>query len=295
LLLLLAGGSLGAVVAYTFFNQYLNQLYTSDLFLAEMRPITSPAEYNMIMQRIRESWSKEYFIHFQYKVLVVSLLVFIVSLKRILRTEWIWAAQLVLATVGALLFFKMMGLQFLHHDYYVIAPFWPAIVLLVALATMQLALRLAWLPRLARHCLFGAVVLALLIPGLRQYRARMGDSYLSFSDYYTYRWMQGGAKGLASAGVPANATILVIGSGAPNLSLVYFDRRGLVWNPDRTQLPPTVLLSKMNEFGLDYLIMSQPVFQEMKSRYPDLMTTFAQFSATEQYVVLKPPHINQHW
>lgn len=295
LLLLLVGASLGSIVGHTLYNRHLNELYNSDLFLAEPRPLTTMAEYNMVLYRIRVSWSHEYFLPFQYQVLVASLVVCVLSLGRVLRTEWLWAAQLGLATVGGLLFFKLMGTQFFHHDYYVIAPFWPGLVLLVALGTTQLALRLGRLPRLARHLLFGAVVLGLLIPGLRKYRARMSDSYLPFSTDYNYRWMQGGAARLAAAGVPTSATILLVGDGAPNLGLIYFDRRGVVWNPDRNQLPPSVLVRKMTEVGLDYLIMNQAVFEEMRARYPDLLTTFRPFIATGQYVVLKPPHPIPHW
>lgn len=295
LLLLLAGASLGIIIGYTIYNQHLNKIYNSDLFLAEPRPLTTMAEYDMVMRRIRESWRHEYFVPFHYQVLVASLVVCVLSLGRVLRTEWIWAAQLGLATVGGLLFFKLMGAQFFHHDYYVIAPFWPGLVLLVALGITQLALRLGRLPHLARHVLFGAVALGLLIPGLRKYRARMGDPYLPFSADYNYRWMQGGAARLAAAGVPTSATILLVGDGAPNLGLVYFDRRGLVWNPDRNQLPPSVLVQKMQEVGLDYLIMNQAVFQEIRTRYPDLLTTFSPFITTGQYVVLKLPHLVPHW
>ena len=295
LLLLLVGVSLSSIVGYTLYNQHINEIYNSELFLAKPRPLTTMAQYDMVMRRIRESWSPEYFLPFQYQVLVASLVVCVLSLGRVLRTEWIWATQLGLATVGALLFFKLMGAQFFHHDYYVIAPFWPGLVLLVALATTQLALRLSRLPRLARHALFGAVVLGLLIPGLHKYRARMSDPYLPFSTDYSYRWMQGGAARLAAAGVPASATILLLGDGAPNLGLIYFDRRGLVWNPDRNQLPPSALVQEMNEVGLDYLIMNKPIFQEMRARYPDLLTTFSPFITTNQYIVLKPPHLAPHW
>jgi hypothetical protein len=197
--------------------------------------------------------------------------------------------------VGSLLFLKLMGVQFQHHDYYVLAPFWPGLVLVVALATTQLALHLGQLPRWVPQVLFVALALGILLPGLRRYRERMSEPYQAFSNDYTYHWMMGGATALTNAGVPPQATLLVIGSGAPNLSLVYFDRRGLVWNPDRQNLPPSALLQQMTQVGLDYLIMPRPVFEEMRARYTDLLTTFSEFTANGQYVVLKPPHAQPHW
>jgi 4-amino-4-deoxy-L-arabinose transferase-like glycosyltransferase len=295
LLLLLAGASLGAIAGYTIYNQHLNQAYQSTLFLAKARPFESAEHYDTVVRRIRESWSREYFVPFQYQLLLASALVCLLSVGRIVRTEWVWAVQLGLAVVGGTLFFRLMGAQFFDHDYYVLASFWPGLVLLVALATSQLALRLAGAPRLLRHVLFGAAVLGLLVTGLRQYRTRMADPYLTFSDYYTYRWMQGGAAQLAAARVPAKATILVIGEDAPNLSLVYFDRRGLVWNPDRSQLPTSAVLQKMTEVGLDYLIMRQAVFQEVAHRNPDLEAAFSPLISTKQYVVLQRRHAPRHW
>lgn len=295
LLLLLAGASLGAVLGYTLFNRYLNATYQSGLFLAKARPFDSEEHYQLVLRRIRELWSHEYFIPFQYQILLASVLVCLLSLRRIVRTEWVWLAQLALATVGSLVFFRLMGAQFFDHDYYVLASFWPGLVLLVALATTQLALRLAATPRLVRQVLFGAALVALLVPGLRQYRTRMGDTYLPFSDYYTYKWMQGGAAQLAAAHVPAQATILVIGEDSPNLSLVYFDRRGLVWKPDLNQLPTSAVLTKMTEVGLDYLVMRQGVFQNLLQQHPDLPAAFGPVASTPQYVVLKRLHAPPHW
>jgi hypothetical protein len=135
----------------------------------------------------------------------------------------------------------------------------------------------------------------LLATGLKQYRTRMADPYLKFSDYYTYRWMQGGAAQLAAAQVPSQATILVIGEDSPNMSLVYFDRRGLVWNPDRSQLLTSAVLQKMTDVGLDYLVMRQAIFQEVAQHNPDLPTAFQPLISTSQYVVLKRRNAPRHW
>lgn len=295
LLLLLAGASVALIVGYTLYNEYLNQAYDSELFLAAARPLTSMEQLDALVRRVRESWSYEYFVPFQYTVLLGSLAVCGLSLRRIGRTEWLWAAQLALATVGSALFIKLMGVQFQHHDYYVLAPIWPGLVLLVALATTQLALHLRGLPRWVPRVVFLALGLGILLPGLHRYRARMGEPYQGFSNDYTYHWMQGGAAALTQAGVPPQATLLVVGSGAPNLSLVYFDHRGLVWNPDLQNLPPGALLKQMTDVGLDYLVMPRPVFEELRTRYADLLTVFSEFSANGQFVVLKPPHALPHW
>jgi hypothetical protein len=136
--------------------------------------------------------------------------------------------------------------------------------------------------------LFGAVGLVLLVTGFQHFRARMGDPYRTFSAYYSYRWMQGGAAQLAAARVPASATLLVLGEDAPNLSLVYFDRRGLTWNPDSAHLPaPGELAQKMTAANLGYLVLRQELAHALARQHPDLPGTFQPFINTSRYVVLK--------
>jgi 4-amino-4-deoxy-L-arabinose transferase-like glycosyltransferase len=293
LLLLLAGASLGAIVGYTLYNRHLNETYQSTLFLATARPFESADQYHMVVDRMRHSWSHEYFVLPHYLLLLGSVLVCLASAARIARAEWLWAVQIGLAIIGGGVFFRFMGMQFYHHDYYVLAPFWPMLVLLVALATTQLAQRLV-VPRRLPQALFGVALVALLGFGLHRYRDRMAEPYLKFSDYYTYHWMQGGAAQLAAAHVPSDATILVVGEEPPNLSLVYFDRRGLVWKPDMSQLNATNLLQKLEEVGFGYVVMRQEVFQELAHGHPDVTAVFNSLINTPQYVVLKPLGAPKH-
>ena len=286
--------SVGAVVGYALFNRYLNEQYHSTMFLATIMPIQSSQQYEDIITRISLLWRFEYFTRVQYYVLYASAIVCLLGLPRLIRTEWLWLSQLGLAAVGGWLFFRLMGTQLMDHDYYVLAPFWPGLVLLVALATTQVAL---WqrIPALVRSSGFAVLLLLLLVPGLRHFRARTGDPYQPFSDYYTYRWMLGGADSLAAAHIPANNNILVLGEDAPNIALTYFDRRGLVWKPNINQMPSAELLGKMTAYGLDCIVMRQAVFHELAQAHPDLLPAFRTAVTTPQYVVLKRRSIIPHW
>lgn len=300
-LLALCAASLSSVVGYALFNRHLNAVYGSTLFLAQAMPIASAQDYEMVMMRLRDVWKYEYFTETHYFLLKGSALIGLLSLPRLIRTEWLWATQLGLAGVGGWAFFQLMGLQLIDHDYYVLAPYWPGLTLLVALATVQLtnwpvaAGRWAQVFHLTRYATFGGALLALLVLALPAYRARMRDPYRSFSDYYTYRWMQGGAAALRAAHVPPTATVLVLGEDAPNLSLLYFDRRGVVWKPDINRLPSPELLDKMNRTGLDYLLMRQEIFQALFDSHPDLQTAFTAVVRNSQYVFLHRIGAPKHW
>jgi 4-amino-4-deoxy-L-arabinose transferase-like glycosyltransferase len=295
LLLLQIGLSLAVIVGYTYYTRYLNATYHSWVFLAALKPITSAEQYDHLVARIKEVWLGEYWSPLQYRVLLASALLCVLSVGRVVRAEWLWASLIAVAAVGGVVFFWAMGPQFEIHDYYVLAPYWPALALLVALGTTLLAQRLARMPRWLPQVLFGALLLGLLVPGLRHYRARTSDPYPPFSEYYTYRWMQGGAATLTAAQVPTSATVLVLGEKAPNLSLVYFDRRGITWDPNLTELPQGAILQRMRDVGLDYLIMRQQVLQSVRQLHPDLLGAFQPLVANSQYVVLKRLNVARHW
>ncbi|GAB3239436.1 hypothetical protein GCM10027346_32720 [Hymenobacter seoulensis] len=289
-----AVASVGAVVGYALFNRHLNEQYQSTQFIAVAVPIENDQQYEAVVTRIKLLWQFEYFTPVQYYLLAASIVIILISLPRLIRTEWLWLSQIALAAMGGWMFFWLMGRQFLDHDYYVLAPFWPGLVLLFSMAIVRVA-TWNWLPVLARESIFAVGIIVLLAAGLPHHRARTGDPYKQFSDYYTYRWMEGGAQKLAEAQVPAHNTLLVLGEEAPNLALVYFDRRGLVWKPDLNRMPSAELLEKMTNYGLDCLVMRQAVFQDLQHTHPDLLPAFQEVVTTDQYVVLRRRSSIPHW
>jgi len=293
--LALSAISLGAVVAYARYNTYLNETYHSYIFLARARPFETEQQYQDVLQRIRDIWWPEYFTAAHYFLLKCSVVVCLLFGWRIVRTEWLWASLLALAAVGGYAFFRLMGLQFFDHDYYVLAPYYPGLALLVALAATQLASWRggpgpAWVGarqtalQLSQAGLAGAAIVGLLALGLPYYRARVSEPYGKFSDYYTYHWMQGGAAALTAAQVPASANLLVLGEEAPNLALVYFDRRGIIWKPDMHSLRSEDLTAFMRTNGLDYLLLRSELFGQL----PPLAGQFRPLLRTSSFVLLAP-------
>lgn len=286
-------GSVGLIVAYALFNRHLNEAYASNLFLASTMPIKTPEQYQHVLMRVNEVWWHEYFTEFHYLLLKVSVVICVISLWRIVRTDWLWISFLTVAALGGWAFFWLFGLQLIDHDYYVIAPYWPGLTLLIALATVQMATwslanrRWNQVWHLGRYMLFVGVLVPLVTLGLPRYRARMQDLYPPFSDYYTYKWMQGGANTLKASHVPQNSMLLVIGEEAPNVSLVYFDRRGITWKPAIPTLTIAAVVEKMETNRLDYLLMRRDIFQQLASLQPSLETVFKPIIKNERYVVLQ--------
>lgn len=293
--------SVAAIGGYILFNRHLNETYGATLFLAKAMPFENQQQYDMVRLRIEDGWWYEYFTKAHYIVLQLSAVVCLISLPRILRHDWFWAAQLLLAAVGGWLFFRLMGLQFADHDYYVLAPYWPVLTLLVALAVVQAcgvqvpSLRWNGVLQGARYVAVGVALVALVGLALQHHRRRLNDPYRPFSDYYTYRWMQGGAQALSAARVPDEATLLVVGEDAPNLSLVYFNRRGIVWNLNVAQTNTAQILDKMTSSGLDYLLMRQEVYQQLAQTHPDLLRSFTTKINNQRYAVLVRNNAIKHW
>ena len=271
-----AGLGSGLITLFFLHNQHLNDTCQSGQFLAATSPIQDPEKLHYVLQSVRRDWVAEYATPTHYRSLAVCAVLLLVFLRPNLRRYLPLTLLLLASVVIAYVFVQLMGAQLGVHDYYLICSLIPPALLLLLLALLNLG-RYTGRARYATSLGLGVLVVFLVVGGYKRLHRRMSDDYLPFSAHYTHLWMRGGAEELRRAGVPETSGVLVIDQ-APNTGLVYFDRRGLTWQPeDPGALTANNFLVRMAADSLDYAIMS-PSF------YAQLAPQHAAFAAAFEFV-----------
>ncbi|WP_129021898.1 hypothetical protein [Edaphocola flava] len=221
--------SIAVLIACYLYNAYLNKTYDSSLFLMTIRPISLRDAGAFLLKRFPNTWLKEYFIIPAY-ILIVGILVYNYRYRKqyVLPRYFFSLNQVLLA--GILLMSILMGSQFLDHDYYIIPIFMPFIVLQAYRLVIVSGQRAITRPQQKGIIV---VVVILLSWSYISTQQRLSWQYKGFSDDYHAEWMKQGAINLKKAGVPAGAQIIALNENAPNLAMVYFDRKGYVLNHER--------------------------------------------------------------
>ncbi|MBF9235839.1 glycosyltransferase family 39 protein [Hymenobacter sp. BT683] len=291
--LLWAGVGFGAIVAFFLHNQYLNNTYRSWQFLSSINPILDPETQHDIVQSVRTNWLAEYATTTQYRTLAVCGGLLLVFLRPNLRRYLPLTLLLLASVVIAYLFVQLMGSSLGVHDYYLICSFIPPAVLLLVLALLNVG-KYTGPVRYATSVGLAALVLFLGATGYKRLNRRMSDDYPPFSQYYTHLWMRGGAEQLQRAGVPQTATILVINE-AVNTGQVYFDRRGVAWQPgEMGEITAEECLNRMAADSLDYLVMPPAVYAQLAPQHAAFAAGFEQVGR-EPGVVLRRRDRRRPW
>lgn len=280
------------LLSYVLYTRHLNATYHSTLFLAEPRPVTSAETAAYIWIRIRDVWWPEYLTMPASLVLGLAVAFLLLYTRRNWRRYRPLLGAGLTVMIGGLAFFALMGAQFIDHDYYVLAPYAPLAVLLVAAASYGVAQRSwKWSNPAAT-----VVIIMLVAAGWHRHTQRMQEPYGNFSNYYSYHWMVGASPALDRAHVPREAQVLVVGEEeAPNLALIYLDRRGIVWRADLAAVPETELLQRMREKNLQYLVMSQRAMLAFRPAHPKMTESFRLISSTPNLVIYQPRSLPAPW
>lgn len=286
---LLVGTAAGFLViaAYTFYNKYLNAKYQSGLFLADSKPVKDMEMLRFIKSRFFDVWRFEYLTRFQYLILYVCFGLFLVFLLYHFRRNLAYTAVALIALLGGVAFFGLMGAQLIDHDYYIICAYYPLIIIFLLLALL-LADRFIK-NKEALNIGLGLLLIGLVFTGYKHHQLRLADTYKDFSNYYYYPWMLNGDQIITEAGIPENAKLLVMSTSAPNLALVYFDRKGVVWGLTNEYVPDLqAAKDKLATYNLDYVLLNQPDFKRLTAQHPDFLQYFVPVITTGNFLVLKP-------
>ncbi|WP_185281955.1 glycosyltransferase family 39 protein [Hymenobacter sp. NBH84] len=280
-----------ALIGYFLYHEHLNKAYGSGLFLNTTLPISSWPAHRAIWTKIWIGWISEYFTHVDYALLKISwglLVVYAIVQWRHASAYLPLLALFGVTLLGITIMYLLLGIQLVPHDYYIIAPLFPLLMMVLCSALWILCKISGERGRLLITVLLLVATVAPTVAGLRHHRARMHEPYSPYSEGYVYRWELGGAEKLRKLGVPESSFILVMGEGPSNLALIHFNRPGIVWNPDIGKITADTVLRLMAGRRLEYLIMRRDLLDQIKQQNPALLTPFREVNIEDQSAILQP-------
>ncbi|WP_246073936.1 glycosyltransferase family 39 protein [Hymenobacter jeollabukensis] len=281
----LAAVSVGLIVGYFLHNQALNTYYQSWQFLAQLMPIKDDDSLHTVTRAVRGWMWREYGTVTQYRMLLASAALLFVFARTNLRRFLPLVLLLLPALAIGYTFFWMMGEQLPIHDYYVIASFVPAALLLLLLALLNLGRFGGWF-RWVSSVGLAVLCFVLLRDGYKHLHQRMEDD--------TYAWLQEGGARLDESGVPKKAMVLILGTEVINTPLVYADRRGRTLSAVPADATPQYLTELMARDSLEYVLMPQDFYTGMVQHHTTLPTAFAPVMQ-QPFVVLRRLDMRQPW
>lgn len=248
--LILSGGlflAIGTAVAYYdyTFVHLRNATYNSYVFLSTTMPTQSWDEFIQIFDTASR-FKNEYFTLAQRMVMLILIIIGITQIKKINRKNP--TLQLtILVCLGLLSIILLFGVQYMNHDYYVIATFFPIVIYLFIKSIAFVSERLH-----PRTSLVIGGVLAIISFSManQRYFNRMSEVVWinNYPEYYEHKWLEDAEQKIKPF-VPNDAYIFSVYSPEPNFALVHLNRKGATFNTEemkRKQSPFTHFLRYLN-------------------------------------------------
>lgn len=228
---LLYSGSLALLVAYYFYNQYLADTYKGYIFLMRIIPFADWAEAkHYFTYCLSVKFVNDYFTIAHYPVMLFILIGGSIALWFNKETRSI-LILIALMISGSSLLTILFGHQLIHHDYYFVSMWMPAITITLALcfAEMRKVLTDKNKAIILNTGLLSALFVIFFF-GSRHFNKRITMDEQKYPGTKTNDqayWMRNGSKILDDLGIGRDSTIYVLDENAANVGLVYFDRRGM--------------------------------------------------------------------
>lgn len=263
----------------------LNKKLWATVFLSQTVPVTSLEEFWNVLDT---SWrfKNDYFTSIQRWLFGILLIGGIAGLRKgSIKNPLIQLYSLLV--IGLLGFAMLFGVQFMNHDYYVLATIFPALLYILF---RILSHYLPYIHPTTATIVLGIVALVSFSTANKRYFERMSEivPVKGYPETYAYKWLIGGQDKIAPF-VTKDQNIFVAYVPEHNHSLLYFDRKGATFNTEemgrdespfwyyRDGIQPTCLIVRSDK--LSQLKQDQPTVWDVAEQvYADKELTIFKFN-----------------
>jgi hypothetical protein len=262
---LLGVTALATVLSYMAYNSYLRKTYGS-LFLNELMPAKSFSEFILVTKSVLKTWKWEYLSLYHYLLVGIS---FALLLVRFFRKKTIPYRQelglVILMFSGSALFYLVMCVQFMAHDYYFIDTFLLPVALLLVVLSPSI-IQSGKMAVFASRTMSGALVLGMVYSAFtslkeRDAREKWGPNETIIASY------NNSAELLKKLSIPKSVKILVLTPSSPNIPFLFMKRTGYA-----TMKTDRNALRKILRFPVRYVVFENDLFiPEIYTNYPEVV------------------------
>jgi 4-amino-4-deoxy-L-arabinose transferase-like glycosyltransferase len=260
---------------YTFFFS-VNKKFWAIIFMSQSQPILNWSDLSSVYSGF-VYWFGQWITWSQASVLILISVVLRFTASTDNKNKLL--RQLILISlIGVVAFIGLMGKQFVNHDYYFIASVIPLLFLIGVNLNDQMAEDSGPLKRL--YPLFLAI--GLVLSGLHsfsQYPERSGSHYTwkGRTILNDTRWMEKGDSRLTKLGIESEAIVFVLYEFAPNTSLVYFNRKGRVFNHEEMTREDKNLTYWNDRIKPKYVVIQKKWIDHLESDQPKFFNLLKPF------------------
>lgn len=229
------------------YASWLNTNYGSEIFMLRLNPIKNLNEIPIDFSWLMVTWGSDYYSHFSLYTGVWLLLFCIINYKTV--NKLLFTITL-LYTIGSLMFMILMMKQFLVHDYYIITLLPTAFFLLLTFSELFYRIHKNYIQLYKKQLTAGLLVLTLgsfLFAKINNNKRYVYDTGTIFSP----EQMQGMEEYLRSIGISKNDKVISMYDVSPNVSLYFFNVKGVTFNP---KIMADSLIVAQQSKKMDYLI-----------------------------------------
>ncbi|MCO4820299.1 MAG: hypothetical protein KC517_11825 [Bacteroidetes bacterium] len=281
-------GFAGLIFLYDYFYFHkVNTDFYSRIFMSKQQPLTSASDF-------RGFWKAITYWHGQYMtwpqtILIFGLIVRAITNRKQLEKNNLGRNLLLISIVGLTSFLLLMGKQFINHDYYFIAAILPLFCL-----TTWYFLSIQSHVKFFKSSLFTIVLTGLAIFTILQstslYEKRMSSHFVwkNRDIINDIEWLQDGARIIDEISIEPDDKIFVGYDAAPNTALVYFDRKGKVFNHEEMTRDSSNMQYWSNRIRPDYFIFPNMWVSKLETEQPWLYANLVPFAKRQNFVIYKP-------